>query len=241
MRALAPPPLPGPRALKTVAPGVYTSPPEGIAAVRGECTGKLTLTPAASHYLGATTFPYPVVYDCAAKTFTVLKSLPVLIFASDLTLTKDGYYLHLSRFVDGIETGSYFFYDSDGKQIREVTQPADPKVHDLIVGDRDVTMIQYAHDWDSAGCGVPAALDIEIINKEFRWQGALEMVVEGTLHRRSACFHRCQHACTGAKAIAKSLRMAAPLLYVDRAAVGQIRRAEVAAVRQWRHGVRAAG
>jgi hypothetical protein len=160
-------PPPGPRALRTVAPGVHTSPPEGIAAVRGECTGRLTLTPAASHYLGATTFPYPVVYDCAAKTFTVLKSLPVLIFASDLTLTKDGYYLHLSRFVDGIETGSYFFYDSDGKEIREITQPADPKVHDLIVGDRDVTMIQYAHDWDSARCGIPAALDIEIINKSF--------------------------------------------------------------------------
>ena len=65
------------------------------------------------------------------------------------------------------ETGSYFFYDRDGNQIREVTQPADPKVHDLIVGDHDVTMIQYAHDWDSAGCGVPAALDIEIINKDF--------------------------------------------------------------------------
>lgn len=160
-------PPPGPRALKTVAPGVYTSPPEGIAAVRGECTGRLTLAPAASHYLGATTFPYPVVYDCAAKTFTVLKSLPSLVFASDLTLTKQGYYLHLSRFVDQVETGSYFFYDHDGKEIREVTQPADPKVHDLIVGDHDVTMIQYAHDWDTAGCGVPAALDIEIINKDF--------------------------------------------------------------------------
>src|SRR3954447_2500822 len=160
-------PPPGPRALKTVAPGVYTVPPEGIVAVRGECSGKPTLTPAASHYLGATTFPYPVVYDCAAKTFTVLKSLPVLVFASDLTLTKEGYYLHLSRFVDQVETGSYFFYDHDGKQIREVTQPADPKVHDLIVGDRDVTMIQYANDWDSASCGVPAKLDIEIINKDF--------------------------------------------------------------------------
>jgi hypothetical protein len=166
--------LPGPRALKTVAPGVYTSPPPGIAAVHGECTGKLELTPASSHYLGATTFPYPVIYDCAAKTFMILKSLPSLIFASDLTLTKEGYYLHLSRFVDGIETGSYFFYDHDGNKIREVTQPADPKVHDLIAGDHDVTMIQYAHDWNSAGCGVPAALDVEIINKDFdgkvRWK-----------------------------------------------------------------------
>jgi Arylsulfotransferase (ASST) len=156
----------GPRALRTVSPGVYASPPEGIAAVRGECTGKLTFTPAASHYQGATTFPYPVVYDCAAKTFTVLKSLPSLVFASDLTLTKEGYYLHLMRFVDQIETGSYFFYDHDGNEIREVPQPADPKVHDLIVGDHDVTSIQYAHDWDSAGCGVPAALDIEIINED---------------------------------------------------------------------------
>jgi len=160
-------PPPGPRALKTVAPGVYTSPPEGIVAVRGECTGKLTLTPAASHYLGATTFPYPVVYDCAEKTFTVLKSLPSVIFVSDLTLTKDGYYQHLSRFTEKGETGSYFFYGRDGREIREVKQPDDPKVHDLIVGDHDVTMIQYAHDWDSARCGVPAALDVAIIEKDF--------------------------------------------------------------------------
>src|SRR5215471_17677319 len=116
-------PPPGPRALRTVAPGVYQSPPEGIVAVRGECSGKLTLTPAASHYLGATTFPYPMVYDCADKTFTVLKSLPSLIFVSDLTLTNDGYYQHLSRFTERGETGSYFFYDRDGNQIREVRQP----------------------------------------------------------------------------------------------------------------------
>jgi Arylsulfotransferase (ASST) len=157
----------GLRTLKTVAPGVYTEPPPGIAAVRGECTGKLELTPAASHYLGATTVPYPLVYDCAARTFTVFKSLPNLTFAADLTLTREGYYLHETRFDNGIETGSYFFYEHDGNQIREVTQPADLKVHDLIVGDHDVTMIQYAHDWDSAACGVPAALDIEIINKTF--------------------------------------------------------------------------
>src|SRR5260221_513929 len=85
---------PGPRALKPVAPGVYHSPSPGIAAIKGECTGKLTLTPAGSHYLGATTLPYPLIYDCAAKTFTVLNGLPNLIFASDLTLTKEGYYLH---------------------------------------------------------------------------------------------------------------------------------------------------
>jgi hypothetical protein len=160
-------PPPGPRALKTVAPGVYTDPPEGIVAVRGECTGRLALAPAASHYLGATTFPYPVVYDCANKTFTVLKSLPGLIFVGDLTLTKEGYYQNLSRFTDKGETGSYFFYDHDGNEIRAVTQPDDPKVHDLIVGDHDVLMIQYAHDWDTARCGVPAELDIAIIQKDF--------------------------------------------------------------------------
>jgi hypothetical protein len=155
------------RTLKTVAPGVQTEPPPGIAAVRGECTGKLALTPAASHYLGASTAPYPLVYDCATRTFTVLKSRPNLTFAADLTLTREGYYLHETRFVKGVETGSYFFFDHDGNQVREVPQPADFKVHDLIVGDQDVTLIQYAHDWDSAACGVPAALDIEIINKTF--------------------------------------------------------------------------
>ena len=112
------------------------------------------------------TFGHPT-FQVGTKTFTVLESLPSLVFASDLTLTKEGYYLHLSRFVDQIETGSYFFYDRNGNEIREVPQPADPKVHDLIVGDHDVTLIQYAHDWNSAGCGVPAALDIEIINKDF--------------------------------------------------------------------------
>lgn len=158
---------PGPRALKTVAPGVYNSPPPGIVAVNGECSGKLALTPAASHYQSATTVPYPVIYDCAAKTFTVLKSLPNLTFAGDLTLTDNGYYLHENHFTERGETGSYFFYDREGDQIREVPQPADPKVHDLILGDHDVTMIQYAHDWDSAGCGVPAALEVEIINQDF--------------------------------------------------------------------------
>ena len=38
-------PSPGPRALKTVAPGVYTSPPPGIVAVNGECTGNLDANP----------------------------------------------------------------------------------------------------------------------------------------------------------------------------------------------------
>ena len=102
------------RTLKTVAPGVQTELPPGIAAVRGECTGKLALTPAASHYLGATTAPYPLVYDCATKTFTVLKSRPNLTFAADLTLTKEGYYLHETRYVNGVETGGYFFFDQDG-------------------------------------------------------------------------------------------------------------------------------
>ena len=154
-----------PRLLKSIAPGVYTSPPPGIVAVRGECKGKLELTPAASHYRMATTVPYPVIYDCAAKTFTVLKSLPNLTFAGDLTLTDNGYYLHESRFTERGETGS--FYDREGNQIREVPQPADPKIHDLILGTHDVTMIQYAHDWDSAGSGVPAALEVEIIHQDF--------------------------------------------------------------------------
>src|SRR5437868_3980271 len=92
------------RNLNTVAPGAYAGLPPGIAAVRGECGDKLALTPAASHYLGATTAPYPLVYDCATKTFTVLKSRPNPTFAADLTLTREGYYLHETRFVNGIET-----------------------------------------------------------------------------------------------------------------------------------------
>lgn len=153
------------RDLKAVAPGVYASPPPGIVSVKGECTGKLTLTPSGSHYQTATTYSYPLVYDCASKTFTVLNSLPNLILAGDLTLTRDGYYLHQIRFADGVQTGGYFFYDRDGKEIRELPQPEDLKVHDMILGDRDATLVRYAEDWDSAGCGVPAALDMEIVKK----------------------------------------------------------------------------
>lgn len=160
-------PVVGPRDLKAVAPGVYTSPPPGIASVKGECSGKLTLTPSGSHYQTATTYSYPLVYDCASKTFMVLNSLPHLILAGDLTLTRDGYYLHQIRFTEAGQTGSYFFYDRDGKEIRELPQPKDLKVHDMILGDRDATLVRYAPDWDSAGCGVPAALDVEIVRKSF--------------------------------------------------------------------------
>jgi Arylsulfotransferase (ASST) len=157
----------GPRELKAVAPGVYTSPPPGIVSVKGECSGKLTLTPSASHYQTATTYSYPLVYDCASKSFTVLNGLPNLILASDLTLTNDGYYLHQMRFTERGQTGSYFFYDREGGEIRELPQPEDLKVHDMILGDQDATLVRYADDLDSAGCGVPAALDVEIVRKTF--------------------------------------------------------------------------
>jgi Arylsulfotransferase (ASST) len=160
-------PVVGPRDLKAVAPGTYASPTPGIVSVKGECTGKLTLTPSASHYQIATTYSYPLVYDCASKTFTVLNALPGLILASDLTLTRDGYYLHEMRFADGIQVGSYFFYDRDGGEIRELPQPEDLKVHDMILGDHDATLVRYADDWDSARCGVPAALGVEIVRKSF--------------------------------------------------------------------------
>jgi hypothetical protein len=160
-------PVVGPRNLETVAPGVYASPPAGIVSVKGECSGKLTLTPSGSHYPTATTYSYPLVYDCASKTFTVLNSLPHLILAGDLTLTRDGYYLHQIRFTETGQTGSYLFYDRDGKEMRELPQPEDLKVHDMILGEHDATLVRYAPDWDSAGCGVPAALDVEIVRKSF--------------------------------------------------------------------------
>src|SRR5258708_33825521 len=132
---------PGPTTLKTVAPGVYTSPPPGIVPVNGECKGKLPLPPAASYYRVATTVPYPVIFDCAARTFTVLKSLPNPVFAGDLTLTNEGYYLHESRFTDRGETCSYLFYDRGGSEIREVTQAAGLTVHDQIERGRPLTLI----------------------------------------------------------------------------------------------------
>ena len=101
-----------------------------------------------------------------------------------------------------------------------MTQPADPKVHDLIVGDHDVTMIQYAHDWDSAGCGVPAALDIEIINKDFDGKVLWKWSSKGHFKHRISAFRPMQACMSRLRAReAKGLRLAAQLLHLDRPAV----------------------
>src|SRR5262245_17186298 len=87
---------PTPPAAKAIARGIWETPPPGIDSVKGECTGKLALAPFLPHrHLQAQ--PYPVVYDCASKTFDVLNSHDNIVAVTDLTLMNDGYYMHQSQ------------------------------------------------------------------------------------------------------------------------------------------------
>jgi hypothetical protein len=143
------------------ASGIYISPPPGIASVKGKCSGRLALTPFIPHSTDANGHPYAVVYDCAAQTFEVLKAQSDLVDASDLTLTKRGYYLHLSKITDGIWHGGYYWYDHDGNQVDELKRWEVPKVHDLIVRSADRTYLDYSLNEDSGSCrGAPLELDV---------------------------------------------------------------------------------
>jgi hypothetical protein len=151
---------------KAIARGTYQTPPPGIDSVKGECVGKLALAPFLPHrYLQAP--PYPVVYDCASKTFEVLNShTNNLVVVADLTLTKDGYYMQQSAITDGLWHGEYYIYDRNGKEIRRLPRPDQPKVHDLILREQDVTYLWYYGDWDAATCRENAPLEFEIVTDD---------------------------------------------------------------------------
>jgi hypothetical protein len=156
---------PAPPAVKGPASGIYETAPPGIAAVRGECEGKIAFAPFVPH-LYLQDAPYPVVYDCASKTFQVLPTPDNLVSVADLTLTKTGYYMHESRITDGVWHGEYYLYNRDGKEIGKLPHPDQPKVHDLILRDQDVTYIQYFDDWDAATCRSAAPLEFDIVTED---------------------------------------------------------------------------
>ena len=133
------------------APGIYRTPPPGIHSVRGECAGRIALTPVVP-YAGAEGRAQPLVYHCLSKTFEIVSSGTGVVTLADLTLTRDGYYLHQTSRSGDRQRGGYFFYDSAGKQTGTLPRPDDPAVHDLVVRDEDVNYIRYAPDWDSARC-----------------------------------------------------------------------------------------
>ncbi len=149
---------------KTVAPGIYSSPPLGIHSVNGECVGKVALTPALPHRHFEFQ-PYPLVYDCASKTFEVLNRPSDLLFIADLTLIDSGYYLHQSQIKNGQWQGGYHFYDRSGKETHRLPRPDSPKVHDLILTSQDITYLHYFNDWDSASCGQGALREFDIVTE----------------------------------------------------------------------------
>src|SRR5262245_15673577 len=157
--------LPTTPAVKGIARGIYKTPPPGIDSVKGDCVGKLALAPFLPH-LHLQAQPYPVVYDCASKTFDVLNSHDNLVVVADLTLTNDGYYMHQSQITDGIWHGEYYLYDRSGKEIGKLPQPDQPKVHDLILREQDVTYLKYYNDWDAATCSQDAPLEFDIITDD---------------------------------------------------------------------------
>jgi Arylsulfotransferase (ASST) len=152
---------------ETVAPGRYQIPPLGIDSVKGECVGKIALTPQVPEaYLNLQ--PYPVVYDCASKTFEVLERQTDLVALGDLTLTKDGYYLHQSKFTNDVWVGGYYFYGRSGNEILKLPRPDDPKYHSLIVREHDLTYLTYFHDWDAATCSQGAPFEFEIVTEDLQ-------------------------------------------------------------------------
>jgi hypothetical protein len=180
-----------------IAPGIYESPPRGVDSVKGECVGRIALAPMVPEVrVPGTT--YPLVYDCSSKTFEILKSDPDALFVQDLTLTKDGYYLHQSKITDGLWHGGYFFYDHDGRQIRALPRPNDPKMHDIIIDDQQITYLKYTPDWDSARCGYEAPVELEIITESldgkvlWKWSSpgrvavASKVATDKTMHMPTA-------------------------------------------------------
>jgi len=149
------------------APGISTTSPPGIHSVRGECAGRIALTPVVPH-AGAEGRAQPLVYHCLSKKFEILNSGTGVVTLADLTLTRDGYYLHQTSRSGDSQRGGYFFYDHAGKQTGALPRPDDPAVHDLIVRDEDVTYIRYAPDWDSARCRSGAPLELELITERRR-------------------------------------------------------------------------
>lgn len=152
-------------AAEAIPPGKYQAPPLGIDSVKGECVGKIALTPQVPE-LYFKFQPYAAVYDCAPKTFEVLKSQKDVVAVEDLTLTKDGYYLHQSKIANGVWSGGYYAYDRNGNEIRKLPRPDDPKFHGLIVRDGDVTYLNYFHDWDAATCSHGAPFEFEIVTED---------------------------------------------------------------------------
>jgi hypothetical protein len=149
-----------PSVQNAILPGIYSTAPPGIHEVRGECRGRIALTPGKPH---ATTdgHPYPLVYDCASRTFAVLNGRSGLRAMADLTLTPDGYYVFQT---DGHRAG-YDAYDPAGRHIRALPRPNAPKVHDLIIREGEVMYIKYVPDWNAARCVRAAPLELEIVSE----------------------------------------------------------------------------
>lgn len=148
-------------------PGKYDQPPTGIDSVKGECAGKIALTPTPKFFHGG--YPYAVIYHCSTKTFEILKTNQrgaTLVSLNDLTLTHNGYYLHEGKITNQRWKGEYVFYDVEGNRTRAIEDPRDPKVHDLFVEDTNLTRIRYVPDWDAARCGRAAPLEMEITTED---------------------------------------------------------------------------
>jgi hypothetical protein len=152
-------------AVETLRPGKYQTPPTGIDSVRGECVGEIALTPQVPR-LYFKYRPYAAIYDCASKTFEVLKSQDDAASVEDLTLMKDGYYLHQSKLANGAWEGGYYVYDRNGNEIRKFPRPSDPKFHGLILRKHDLTYQNYFHDWNAATCSQGAPYEFEIVTED---------------------------------------------------------------------------
>lgn len=157
-------PTSAPVSQSTFTPGIYRALPPGIDSVRGECTGKIALTPAKSDAKFAVQ-PYPLMYDCASKTFKILKSRTTSMFVYDLTLTERGYYMHQSVLGPGVRQGKYVFYDWNGNETGALLRPDHVKVHDTIVHPNHVTYIRYVPDADSANCDRRAPLELQLVTE----------------------------------------------------------------------------
>lgn len=132
--------------------------PPAIQSVKGDCRGRIAITP--SNKQGTTA----LIYHCKDRRFEAVK---LKQSGGDLTLVPGGYYISQNQQSDVLIQGKYTIFRSDGSEKFSLSRN-DLDVHDIIFEDDSVTYLKYVPDRKHSSCfGQDPNSHLEIVQEDF--------------------------------------------------------------------------
>jgi hypothetical protein len=134
----------------------YDKFPPSIQSVKGDCKGRIAITPFNEKEVTA------LIYNCKDRKFEAVKHS-----GGDLTLLPDGYYIGKSLQSDVLLEGNYTMYRGDGSEKFSISRQY-LDLHDIIFEDDSVTYIKYIPDTKKSSCfGEVTPVHVEIIQEDY--------------------------------------------------------------------------